>query len=170
MPAPGTQFAGPLISGPQQYADNNGNPPNVGLVELTQTLTLLQNSTNNVSGTFTIPEHCQITEFLIDNRVVWNSATSAGLTIGIAALGTEYMSSVNLLAAGLDAPTRVRVPGLKAGGATTNPVPTAAQLLAMKDTGTNKSVVATVAVVGATSTGETIITMRYIQTTAWMSP
>src|SRR4029450_9946378 len=153
MPAPGTQFAGPLISGPQQYADNNGNPPNVGLVELTQTLTLTQNGAVNVSGTFTIPEHCQITEFLIDNRVVWNSATSAGLTIGIAALGTEYMSSVNLLAAGINAPSRIRVPTVVAGP----PVPTAAQMLAMKDTGTNKSVVATVAVVGATTTGETII-------------
>lgn len=166
MPAPGTQFAGPLISGPRQYADNDG-PANTGLVELTQTRTLTQNGVNNVSGTFTIPEHCQITEFLIDNRVVWNSAVSAGLTIGIAALGTEYMSSLNLLAAGINAPTRVRVPALLAGP----PVPTAAQLLAMKDTGVNKSVVATVAVAaGATTTGETIITMRYIQTTAWMSP
>jgi hypothetical protein len=165
MPAPGTQFAGPLISGPRQFADNAG-PANTGLVLLTQTLVLNQNGAANVSGTFTIPEHCQIVGFEIDNEIVWNSATSAALTIGTAALGTQYMSSLNLLAAGINAPTRVAVPGLLAG----TPVPTAAQLLAMADTGTNKSVVATAAVVGATTTGKTRITMKYVQTTAWMSP
>lgn len=170
MPAPGTQFSGPLISGPRQFADNAG-PANIGLAMLTQTLVLNQNGAVNVSGTFTIPEHCQIVGFEIDNETVWNSATSAGLTIGTAALGTQYAASMNLLAAGLNAPTRVVVPGLLAGGgATGSPVPTAAQLLAMADTGTNKSVVATVAVVGATTTGKTRITMKYIQTTAWMSP
>jgi len=168
MTAPGTSFAGPLISGPRQNADAGG-PANAGLALLTQTLVLTQNSTNNVSGTFTIPQHCQIVDFLIDGQVVWNSATSAGLTIGTAALGTQYMSSINLLAAGIDAPTRVVVPGLKAGQSLGSPVPTAAQLTAMADTGTNTSVVATVAVVGATTTGTTRITLRYVQTTAWMS-
>jgi len=164
MPAPGTQFAGPLISGPRQFADNGG-PANVGLVVLEQTLTLVQNGAVNVSGTFTIPEHSQIMEFLIDNQVVWNSATSAGLTIGTAALGAQYVSSINLLAAGINAPVRVVAPGAAAPV-----VPTAAQLAALADTGTNKSVVATVAVVGATTTGTTRITMRYAQTQAWMSP
>lgn len=162
MTAPGTSFSGPLISGPRQNADNAGSA-NTGLAVLTQTLELVQAGAVNVSGTFTIPNHCQIIDFLIDNRVVWNSATSAGLTIGTAALGTQYMSSLNLLAAGINAPTRVVVPGLLAGP----PVPTAAQLLAMADTGTNNSVVATVAVVGATTTGTTRITMRYVQTLLW---
>src|SRR5882672_6930086 len=169
MPAPGTQFSGPLISGNRQFADNAG-PANVGLALLTQTQTIVQNGAVNVCATLPIPEHCQIVDFLIDGQVGWNSATSAGLTIGTAALGTQYMSSINLLAAGIDAPTRVVVPGLKAGQALGSPVPTAAQLTAMADTGTNKSVVATVAVVGATTTGTTRITMRYVQTTAWMSP
>lgn len=157
MTAPGTSFAGPLISGPRQNADTAG-PANTGLALLTQTLVLSQNSTNNVSGTFTIPEHCQILDFLVDNDVVWNSATSAGLTIGIAALGAQYASSINLLTAGVGVSRTVA------------PVaPSAAQLLALADTGTNKSVVATVAVVGATTTGHTRVTMRYVQTTAWMS-
>jgi hypothetical protein len=156
MPAPGTQFAGPILSGPRQYNDDNG-PANVGLADLAQTLTLTQNGTNNVSGTFTIPEHCQISEFIVDNRIVWNAAVSAGLTIGIAALGTEYASSMDVKAA----VARFRAPV----------APTAAQMLALKDTGTNKSVVCTVNVAaGATTTGETIITMKYTQTTAWMSP
>ena len=86
MPAPGTQFAGPLISGPRQYADNDG-PANTGLAVLSQAMTLTQNSTADVSGTFTIPEHCQILDFLVDNQIVWNAAVSASLTIGTVALG-----------------------------------------------------------------------------------
>lgn len=156
MPAPGTQFAGPLISGPRQDADNNG-PANTGLVILSQTMTLTQNGANNVSGTFTIPEGCQILDFVVDNQIVWNAAVSAGLTIGTAALGTQYASSMDLKAA----VARFIAP-ISA---------TAAQMLALFNTGTNKSVVATVNVAaGATTTGTTRITMRYVQTKAWMSP
>lgn len=155
MPAPGTQFAGPLVSGPRQNADSAG-PANTGLVILSQTLVLSQNGVNNVSGTFTIPEHCQILDFEIDNDVVWNAAVSAGLTIGTAALGTQYQNSVDVKAA----IGRIAPPTL------TNP-----QMLAKGDTGTNKSVVVTVNVAaGATSTGHTRVTMLYVQTTAWMSP
>jgi hypothetical protein len=155
MPAPGTSFAGPLIVGPRQNTDNAG-PSNAGLVVLTQVLTLTQNGANNVSGTFTIPEHCSILGFIVDRRVAFDSATSAGLTIGIAALGTEYASSIDVKAA---------------AGRTQAPVsPTAAQMLAAEDTGTNKSVVATIAVVGATTAGTVTITMQYVQTKNWMSP
>jgi len=155
MPAPGTQFSGPLISGPRQNADNAG-PANVGLAILSQTLVLSQNGVNNVSGTFTIPEHCQILDFEIDNDVVWNAAVSASLTIGTAALGTQYQNGVDVKAA----IGRIAAPTL------TNP-----QMLARGDTGTNKSVVVTVNVsAGATTTGHTRVTMLYVQTTAWMSP
>jgi hypothetical protein len=154
MPAPGTQFSGPLISGPRQNADNSG-PANVGLASLSQTLVLSSNGTNDVSGTFTIPEHCQILDFLVDNDVAWNSATSDTLTIGTAALGTQYATSYDLKTA----TGRIAAPTL-----------TGAQLLAMGDTGTNKSVVATVHPVGSAAAGHTRVTMRYVQTTAWMSP
>jgi hypothetical protein len=143
------------MSGPRQNADNGG-PANVGIAELTQTLVLTQNGVNNVSGTFTIPEHCRIVDFIVDNQVVWNSAATAALTIGTAALGTQY-------SLGIDVKTAV--------GRTVAPVGstmTAAQMAAFADTGTNKSVVVTVNVGGgATSTGTTRITMRYVQTTAW---
>lgn len=156
MPAPGTQFAGPLISGPRQYADNDG-PANTGLAVLSQTMTLTQNSTADVSGTFTIPEHCQILDFLVDNQIVWNAAVSASLTIGTAALGTQYATGMDVKAA----VARFVAPVS----------PTAAQLAALKDTGTNKSVVVTVTpAAGATSTGTTHITMRYVQKLEWMSP
>lgn len=153
MAAPGTSFAGPLISGPRQSADNSG-PANAGYAILTQTAVLTQNSTNNVSATFTLPPNSQILDFLVDTTTAWNSATSAGLTIGTAALGTQYVSSIDVKA---NASPRAAL------------APTTAQLAAMADINTNTSVVATVAVVGATSAGTTRVTIRYVQTVDWMS-
>lgn len=154
MTAPGTAFDGPIISGPRRNADSAG-PANTGLAVLTQVLTLTQaGADTNVSGTFTIPPHCSILGFQVDRRVAFDSATSAGLTIGTAALGTQYASSIDAKAA---------------AGRTQAPVsPTKAQMEAAEDTGTNTSVVCTVAVVGATSTGTITITMSYVQTTEWM--
>lgn len=155
MPAPGSAFDGPLISGPRRDADAAG-PANTGLVILSQTMTLTQNGVADVSGTFTIPEHCQILDFLVDNQIVWNAAVSASLTIGTAALGTQYATGMDVKAA----VARFVAPVS----------PTAAQLAALKDTGTNKSVVVTVTpAAGATTTGTTHITMRYIQTKEWMT-
>jgi len=153
MAAPGTQFAGPLISGPRQYSDNDG-PANTGLAVLSQTAVLTQNSTNNVSATFTLPPNSQILDFLVDTTTAWNSAVSAGLTIGTAALGTEYVSSIDVKA---NTSPRAAL------------APTTAQLAAMADINNNTSVVATVAVSGATSAGTTRVTIRYVQTLDWMS-
>lgn len=149
-PAPGTAFDGPIISGPRRDANANG-PANTGVAVLSQVLTLVQNGADtNVSGTFTIPKHSSILGFQVDRRVAFDSATSAGLTIGTAALGTQYASSIDVKAA---------------AGRTQAPVsPTKAQMEAAEDTGTNTSVVATIAVVGATTTGTVTITMQYVQT------
>lgn len=157
MTAPGTHFTGPIYSGPSAGEGGAADTVSkVGTCVLTQTALLTQNSTTNVSATFPIPKHSQILDFLVDNIVVWNSGTSAGLTIGTAALGTQYASSINLLTAGVGVSRTVA------------PVsPSAAQLTAMADTGTNQSVVVTVAVSGATSTGTTRVTMRYVQTNQW---
>lgn len=148
--APGTSFKGPVISGPRAGTDSVG-PANQGVCVLTQVLTLVQNGNGvNVSGTFTIPKHSSILGFIVDRRVAFDSVTSAGLTIGIAALGTEYASSIDAKAA---------------AGRTQAPVsPTAAQMLAAEDTGTNISVVCTIAVVGNTTAGTVTITMQYVQT------
>ncbi len=152
MPAPGTAFNGPLISGPRRYTTANGGP-NTGLAVLTQVMTLVQNSTNNVSGTFPIPKHSAILGFIVDRRVAFDSAVSAGLTIGITAGGTEYSSSIDVKAA---------------AGRTQAPVsPTKAQMEAAEDTGTNESVVCAITVSGATTAGTVTITMQYVQTLNW---
>lgn len=152
MPAPGTQFAGPIISGPNQYPDANGGRGNAGYAVLSQSQVLVQNSTNNVSATFRLPANSQIVNIFRDTDEAWNSGSSAGLTVGTAALGTQYASS-------LDVKTN------------TNPravwAPTTAQLTAAGNIGSNTDVVATVAVSGATSAGRTRVTIEYVQTIDW---
>lgn len=152
MAAPGTSFAGPLISGPRANADNAG-PANQGLAVLSQTQVLTQKGADtNVSATFTLPKHSQIVNIIEDTTTAWNSATSAGLTVGTAALGTQYASSVDVKA---NSSPRAAF------------APTTAQLAAMADIGTTTSVVATVAVVGATSAGATRVTILYVQKLNW---
>jgi len=144
--AVGTTFSGPLISGPKFNEDANG-PANTGLALLTQTAVITQNSTTPVSATFAIPKNTRIVTFIVDTSVAWDSATSAVLTIGTAAAGTQYVTSVDVKTAGRGTITF-----------------TAAQILAMVDTNTNTTVVATVTPTGATTAGTTYVTMQYVQT------
>jgi len=154
MPAPGSQFAGPIISGPKQYAEGSNNP-NTGYAVLSQSAVLTQNGADtNVSYTFRLPPYSQILDIFVDPITAWDSAGSAGLTVGSAALGAQYVTSVNV----------------KTATARSNVAPTAAQLAAMANITSNESVVATVAVVGATAAGQTRVTIQYVQTTAWMQP
>ena len=148
MAGPGTNWSGPLMSGTKKDTDQNG-PSNTGLVLLTQTQTLTQNGANAVSATFMLPPGSQIVDFKIDSTVAWNAGTSASLTIGTAAAGTQYVSSESVLtAAGRIAPTY-----------------STAQLAAMENIGSNTSVVATVTPVGtAATTGSVTITVMYVQT------
>lgn len=146
MTAPGSAFAGPLISGPTD------DPTTQGLAVLSQTAVLNQNGANNVSATFKLPKHAQILQIFEDTTTAWNSASSAGLTVGTAALGTQYASSV-------DVKTNASPRAAWA--------PTTAQLAAMADIGTNQNVVATVAVSGATSAGSTRVTITYVQKLNW---
>lgn len=154
MPAPGTAFDGPLISGPRRNADSAG-PANTGLAVLSQSQVLTQNSTTDVSAIFTLPPRSRIVDILVDTTTAWNSASSASLTVGTAALGTQYVS-------GIDVKTNTSPRAAIAF--------TAAQLAAMGDIGTNTSVVATVDVTGATSAGTSRVTVLYVQTPEWMQP
>jgi hypothetical protein len=151
---PGTSFAGPLISGSRPSASSINTTltvDNQGIALLTQVALLTQNGTAAVSFTANIPKHSQIVDFLVDNTTIWNSATSAALTIGTAAADTTYLSSLTLVTTATSArqhPT----------------VFTTTQLTAMGDTGTTETVVFTITPTGATSAGTTFVTMQYIQT------
>lgn len=143
----GTAFDGPVISGNKRYADST--PANTGVALLTQSVTLDQNSTNAVSQTIVVPEQSQLVDILVDTTTAWNSGSSATLSVGTSAAGTQYAGSVDVkTAAGRQRPTF-----------------TGAQLLAMNNITTSTSVVVTVTPSGATSAGKTIVTLVYAQTT-----
>lgn len=135
-------FSGPIRAGTVR----DGSTANVGRVILSQTAVMDQNSTTAVSNTFYLPANSQILDVVADVLVAFNSATSATLTVGSAAAGTQY-------AGGVDAKTAGR----------TYPTYSAAQLAAMGSITTNTSVVATVTPVGATSAGQVRVTVQYVQ-------
>jgi hypothetical protein len=119
---------------------------NSGLVVSSQTAVMNQNSTNAVSNTFTLPADAQIVDIIVDVLTVFNSATSAVLSVGTAAAGTQYAGSVDVKTAAV----RIR------------PTFTGAQLAAMDDIDTNTSVVATITPTGATSAGQVRVTILYV--------
>ena len=99
-----THFSGPVVSGTLQQGETNG--PNQGFAVLTQSTSITQNSTTAVSSTLYIPAGSEIIDFNVDVLTAFNSATSATLSIGLTAGGTEYVSGVNVKAAtGRMAPT-----------------------------------------------------------------
>lgn len=137
-----TYFGSTLKSGSGTLTENTDG----GFVVLMQTATIAQNSTNAVSATFTVPAGSQLIDIVPDVLTAFDSATSATLSVGTAAAGTQYTSSVNAKTAGRAAPTF-----------------SAAQALAMADVTTNTSVVATVTPVGATTAGLVRVTLVYAQ-------
>lgn len=139
-----TAVSGPLSTFTQQ-TDGVHNSDQ-GYCVMSQTATIVQNGTTAVSATFYLPPNSQIVMPLIDVTTAYDSATSATLSIGTAAAGTQYVSGVSAKTAGRAAPTL-----------------TAAQLTAMSNVGANIAVVATVTVVGATTAGTVNVTLLYVQ-------
>jgi hypothetical protein len=146
-----THFSGPVVSGDLQSGETNG--PNQGFAVLSQSTSITQNSTTAVSSTLYIPAGSRIVDFNIDVLTAYNSATSATLTIGTAAAGTQYVGSIDAKTAGRAAITY-----------------SAAQLAAMNGVtvlgaaaATTAPVVVTVTPVGATSAGYVVVTVLYVQ-------
>ncbi len=101
----------------------------------------------SVDATITLPKNSQIVAIYADSTVLW-TATTASLTAGITAGGTEYVT-------GFDVKTITRGP---------TAAYTAAQLSALNNIGTNTSLVFRVASTGANNTGTTIVTVVVAQT------
>lgn len=138
-------FSGPLGTFTQQ--SDGVNHSDLGLAVLGQSATLTQNGADtNVDAIIYLPANAQILDFLNDNLTVWDSATSATLSAGTSAGGTQYFGSVNGKTAGRQAPSY-----------------SSAQLTAMSNIGTNIAVYLRMTVVGATTAGITKVTVRYIQ-------
>ena len=141
-----TAVTGPLSTFTQKIDGTANGYSDQGFCVMSQKAALEQNSTNAVSSTIYVPQGSQLTDFNIDVTTAFDSATSATLTIGTAAAGTQYVGSINAKTAGRAAITF-----------------TAAQLTAMLNVGTNTAVVITVTPVGATTAGAVTVTAFYVQ-------
>jgi hypothetical protein len=141
-----TTFSGPLASGDKDAGVSGGS--NIGLAVLSQTMLINFDATLVQNGTINLPVNSQIVNVICDVLTAYNSATSATLTAGTAAAGTQYVSGVNAKTAGRTIPTF-----------------SAAQLAAMDDIGSTTPFVATVTSVGQPTAGQVRVTVNYVQTT-----
>lgn len=146
-------FSGPVLSGTNKY----NTYKNVGNSIISQSVTLAQNGTNAVSATVYIPASSQLIDILVDPVTPFDSVTSAIVSVGTAAAGTQYASGADAKAT-----TRVR------------PAFTGTQLTNMQSTATDATVsplagvptstlVATVTPTGATTAGLVRVTYLYAQ-------
>ena len=147
-----TTFSGPVRSGTLKTGEPNG--PNLGFAVLEQETSITQNSTTAVSSTLYIPVGAKIINILVDVLTAFNSGTSAVLSVGTAAAGTQYASGVDV----------------KTATGRITPTFTAAQLAAMSNVSvlgvaapTPAPVVVTVTPTGATSAGYVRVTLVYAQ-------
>ena len=98
-----THFSGPVIAGTKTTGETNG--PNQGYVALEQFGNISYDATLVQSLHLYVPPGCRIDNIVIDVLTAYNSATSATLSVGITAGGTEYASGVNAKTAGRVTPT-----------------------------------------------------------------
>ena len=150
-----TTFSGPVKSGTIKYNAYK----NTGTTVLRQVQSVPANTTGlTTTVTNYVPAGCSILNIVVDTLVVYDSATSATLSIGKTAGGTEYVSGVNV----------------KAAAGRQTPTFTAAQLLAMQSTTLDVSalvtgeapcsaIVTTVTSVGQPAAGSVVVTIQYTQ-------
>ena len=99
-----THFSGPLVVGDQPYAvaDASGVQigPNTGTAPAWKELSITLPANAAVSATAYLPVGSRIIEIIWDVLVAGNAATSVTGSVGTAAGGTQYSSSVDLKTAG----------------------------------------------------------------------
>ena len=141
-----TVLGSPLGSG---TVSQDASTADVGLCVLAQSKTISKSTTGTVtfSSIVYLPPYSQIVDIIIDPLVAWDSGTSAGLTVGTAAAGTQYASSTDM----------------KTASARSSPTFTLAQLAAMVSVGTTTTVYITMAQVGTTTAGSCQVTILYVQ-------
>lgn len=122
--------------------DSNQVFSNKNFEVYTKTITLQAASSANVDAVISIPKNTKIVNIMADTTVAW-TATTASLTVGSSAGGTQYAS-------GSDVKTITRAP---------TAAYTAAQLAAMDNVGANTSIHVRVASTGATAVGTTAVTV-----------
>jgi hypothetical protein len=137
-------FSGPLKAGTVR----EGADANVGSALMVQSTTVTRDATLVQTGAaITLPANCEIVDMFATPTVFYDSATSATLSVGTAAAGTQFASGVNV----------------KTGGPT-RPTTTAAQAALWRDIGaTNLKLYPTVTSVGQPSVGTVTVSVVYRQ-------
>jgi len=149
-----TTFSGPVKSGTIKYNQYK----NTGTTVLRQIQTIPFNTTLTSTVTSYLPSGCNILNITADVVAVFNSATSATLSVGKTAGSIEYASGVDV----------------KTATGRITPTFTAAQLLAMQSTTLDISsaitgesacsaIVTTITSVGQPTVGSVVVTLTYIQ-------
>lgn len=142
----GTYFTGPVEVGTAAASETTTGK---GYAVLTQTVLLdftaeSGGGSDNVDATVTLPADSQILAIYVDTLTAWNSVTSAGLTIGTTAGGTDILGSSDV----------------KSNGRETT-APTAAQLAVWDDIDATTTMYIRVAQVGNTTAGQARVSFVY---------
>lgn len=142
-----TTHKGPLRSG----TIKEGSNVNVGYVVLSQSVTLTANGAAQVNGTVKVPVGSQILDILADTTTAWNG-TTAPITAGTAAGGTQYSAALSGLTGGRQA-------------AVFTAAQAAAAVTTAADAGDphNSSIVFSAIPTGANTAGVTVCTVLYVQ-------
>jgi hypothetical protein len=145
-------FSGPIKSGTNRYAPTL----NVGTTTLTQQVPFTFDATLVQSVTFYIPSASKILNIVVDVITAYNSATSATLTVGKTAAGTEYASGVNAKTTARTTPTFTTTQ-------LTNMQSTPVDVAAANGNGSSSAIVVTVTSVGQPTAGTGFLTLIYAQ-------
>lgn len=152
-----SHVSGPLVvgsvpTGTQKGGTVSTGAGNQGTTILAQVMNIARDATLVQTASITVPQNATILGFDVFVDTAYDSATSATLTVGTAAAGTQFVTSVNAKTGGLTTATH-----------------TAAQTTAMANVGSvvgNKvgvPVFATVTSVGQPSVGTVRVVCRYLQ-------
>ncbi len=137
-----SHFSGPVQVGSVQPG---GATSNIGSAICAQSVVVQAATAANVDTFIDVPSGSQIVSINADSTVAW-TATTASMTIGSAAGGTQYVT-------GFDVKTITRGP---------TAAYTAAQLAALANVGSNTRIHIRVASTGANATGTTRVTVLYV--------
>lgn len=141
-----TYWSGPLASGDRPPGSVGGS--NVGLVELTQSVTIPFTAALVQTGTINVPANSRIVDILVDTLTAFNATGTETLTVGTQASPSLYASGVDV----------------KTAANRQRPAFTGAQLAAINDTGTVPVLVTVTSSSGNPSAGNVRVTLEYVQT------
>ena len=141
------------VSGPLK----SGTLANPGFGVLTQQVHFTETGAGTYTGTFVLPAGATLLDIIVDAIALWDAATSASLEVGDATDPDGYFTAVDLKATDLLAGESLSF-GL-AGGVQGAYI--ANSHVTPRYSATAKTITATVASVGAGTTGRTLVSVVY---------